>query len=220
MLSITLNSINNVQQPGGKDVLVPLTAVDSSGLPISYSFSSTDPNVALSLVSPGTPSLELSIAGTDNSGTAYSGTLILKLFDSLTPQSTARIEQLVDQGFYNGTTFVRVLDGLIAQGGFTASGAGTGTTFPDEFNSQLTYTSPGLLGLANSGPDTNDEQFFITAIDAKGTTTPISLERHAAIAGFQIRDHRPVSERLRHVRKDYAISSGHQLGDRRGQPAR
>ena len=175
MLSINFDTLNNIQEPGGKDVLVPLTATDSAGLPVSYSFSSSDPNVSLSLVSPDTPSLRLSVSGTDTSGNAYSGTLILKLFDTLTPQSTARIEQLVNEGFYNGTTFSRVLDGLIAQGGMTVNGAGTGETFPDEFNSQLTYTSPGLLGLANSGPDTNDEQFFITATDAKGTTTPIGL---------------------------------------------
>ncbi len=174
MLSISFSPPNNVQQPGGKDVLVPLTSVDSSGLPVSYTFSSSDPNVGLSLVSPGTPSLELSIAGTDNTGTPYSGTLILKLFDSLTPQSTARIEELVNEGFYNGTTFSRVLDGLIAQGGFASNATTSGQVFADEFNSQLTYTSPGLLGLANSGPDTNDEQFFITATDAKGTTTPIA----------------------------------------------
>ncbi len=175
MLSITLNPINNVQQPGGKDVLVPLTAVDSGGLPISYSFSSSDSNLGLSVVSPGTPSLELSVDGTDKNGNPFSGTLILKLFDSLTPDAAARIEQLANQGFYNGTTFARVLDGVLAEGGLTTSGSGTGDTFPDEFNSQLTFTSPGLLGLANSGADTNDEQFFITATDAKGTTTPISL---------------------------------------------
>ena len=77
---------------------MPLTGTDSSGLPIQYSFSSSDPNVSLSLVSPGTPSLQLSVTGTDASGDAYSGTIIIKLFDSLTPQSTARIEQLVNQG--------------------------------------------------------------------------------------------------------------------------
>ena len=57
----------------------------------------------------------------------------------------------------------------MAQGGLTASGT-DGQAFSDEFNSQLTYDSPGLLGLANSGPDSNDEQWFITAIDAKGAT--------------------------------------------------
>ncbi len=175
MLTVTLAGLNDVQVPGGKDVLVPLTGTDSSGLPVQYSFSSSDPNVSLSLVSSGTPSLQLSVTGTDSSGSAYSGVIVIKLFDSLTPKSTARIEQLVNQGFYNGTTFSRVIDGFMAQGGFTSSGYGTGTAFADEFSTQLTYDSPGLLGLANSGPDSNDEQFFITAIDAKGSTTPISL---------------------------------------------
>jgi cyclophilin family peptidyl-prolyl cis-trans isomerase len=177
MLSITLSPINNVQEPGGKDIVVPLTGVDStSGQAISYSFQSSDSNVALSLVSPGTPSLELNVTGTDSTGTAFSGTLILKLFTTLTPATTAQIENLVGENFYNGTTFARVLDGFVAQAGFTASN-GTTTTqqFNDEFTPDLTFTSPGLLAMANAGADTNTNQFFITAIDEAGSTTPIAL---------------------------------------------
>ena len=45
----------------------------------------------------------------------------------------------------------------------------------DELNSSLTFTSPGLLAMANRGRDTADAEFFITAIDGTGTTNPITL---------------------------------------------
>src|SRR5262249_12902575 len=64
MLSVTLGPINSIQVPGGKTVLVPLTGLDSGGGPINYSFSSSDPAVQLSLVSPTSKSLQLSVAGT------------------------------------------------------------------------------------------------------------------------------------------------------------
>ena len=52
MLSVTLGTLNDIQVPGGKTVLVPLTGADSDGEPITYSFSSSDANVTLSMVSP------------------------------------------------------------------------------------------------------------------------------------------------------------------------
>jgi hypothetical protein len=56
---------------------------------------------------------------TDKDGNAFTGTLIIHLFEDLAPQTSARIEQLATQGYYNGLDFFRVIDGLMAQGGRT-----------------------------------------------------------------------------------------------------
>ena len=174
MLSVNLGALNNIQVPGGKSVLVPLTGMDSNNAALNYSFQSSDPNVTVSLVSPGSKSLVLNVSGTDKNNQAFTGTLVLHLFEDLTPIATARIEQLATQGFYNGKNFFRVLDGFVAQ-----NNGSTGQTFDNEIVSSLTFNSPGLLAMANAGTQnghgTNDAQFFITAIDNKGNTNPITL---------------------------------------------
>src|SRR5689334_19326847 len=91
MLSVNLGAINNITVPGGKSVLVPLTGVDSHGDPIHYSFSASDFSVQLSLVSPSSKSIALNVAGTDNTNTPFTGTIVLHLFEDLAPETTARV---------------------------------------------------------------------------------------------------------------------------------
>ncbi|MCA9921369.1 MAG: peptidylprolyl isomerase, partial [Anaerolineales bacterium] len=69
-----------------------------------------------------------------------------------------------NQGFYDGTTFHRVLQDFMAQGGDpSGTGAGgPGYEFADETDNGLVFDRRGLLAMANGGPDTNGSQFFIT----------------------------------------------------------
>ena len=90
------------------------------------------------------------------------GDLVLELFASDVPVTVNNFVFLAREGFYDGTTFHRVIPGFVAQGG-DPTGTGTGTpgyAFADEF-SEHTHVA-GALSMANSGPNTNGCQFFIT----------------------------------------------------------
>jgi len=90
------------------------------------------------------------------------GNLVLELFAQDVPVTVNNFVFLAREGFYDGSTFHRVIPGFMAQGGDpTGTGRGTaGYTFADEFTEHRHVA--GALSMANSGPDTNSCQFFIT----------------------------------------------------------
>ena len=90
------------------------------------------------------------------------GNMVLELFASDVPNTVNSFVFLANDGFYDGTTFHRVVPGFVAQGGDpTGTGRGDpGYSFADEF-SEHTHLA-GALSMANSGSDTNGCQFFIT----------------------------------------------------------
>ncbi|MCC5874672.1 MAG: peptidylprolyl isomerase [Candidatus Sumerlaeia bacterium] len=94
------------------------------------------------------------------------GTMKIELFDELVPKTTDNFKKLIGQGFYDGLVFHRVIKDFMIQGG-CPKGTGTGGPgykFADEFHKDLRHTEPGILSMANSGPNTNGSQFFITTV--------------------------------------------------------
>lgn len=101
------------------------------------------------------------------------GTLVLDLYRDKAPLTTANFLDLIDSGFYDGIIFHRVIPGFMAQVGdpFTKDPTKTeaqwgmgGPThrIMDEFHPDLKHDAPGILSMANAGPNTGGSQIFIT----------------------------------------------------------
>jgi cyclophilin family peptidyl-prolyl cis-trans isomerase len=92
------------------------------------------------------------------------GNVKAKLFAKEAPNTVNNFVCLARDGYFDGTTFHRVIKGFMAQGG-DPTGTGTGGPgyrFADEFHPSLKHTAAGMLSMANAGPGTNGSQFFIT----------------------------------------------------------
>ncbi len=94
------------------------------------------------------------------------GEMRLKLHADKAPMTVNNFVFLARSGFYNGVTFHRVIkDFMIQAGDPTGTGrGGPGYRFPDEFHPELRHDGPGVLSMANAGPNTNGSQFFITHV--------------------------------------------------------
>lgn len=106
------------------------------------------------------------------------GDVKIKLFPSIAPKTCENFVGLVKKGYYDGLTFHRVIKDFMIQGGDpTGTGCGGqsiwGKPFKDEFSPDVAFSKKGILAMANSGPNTNGSQFFITT-----TLTPWLHMRH------------------------------------------
>lgn len=92
------------------------------------------------------------------------GTIDAELFKSEVPKTVENFVTLAKKGFYDGIIFHRVIPNFMIQTGDpTGTGmGGPGYKFADEFSAKLKHDTPGILSMANSGPNTNGSQFFIT----------------------------------------------------------
>jgi len=94
------------------------------------------------------------------------GEMVIELFAAKVPNTVNNFVFLSRQGYYDDIIFHRVIDNFMAQGG-DPTGTGTGGPgykFADEFDSSLRHDKPGILSMANAGPNTNGSQFFITHV--------------------------------------------------------
>jgi cyclophilin family peptidyl-prolyl cis-trans isomerase len=92
------------------------------------------------------------------------GDIQIELFADRAPLTVNNFVFLAEEGYYDDTTFFRVIQGFMAQAG-DPTGTGTsspGYVFEDEFHPDLMFDGEGYLGMANRGPNTNGSQFFIT----------------------------------------------------------
>lgn len=95
------------------------------------------------------------------------GTFTIELYHLHAPVTCKNFATLSERGYYNGTIFHRIISGFMIQGGDpTGSGRGGssiyGGKFKDEISRLLKHTGAGVVSMANSGPDTNGSQFFVT----------------------------------------------------------
>ncbi|MCP4363050.1 MAG: peptidylprolyl isomerase [Chloroflexi bacterium] len=121
--------------------------------------------------------------------------VVIELLSKSAPTTVNNFVFLANDGWYDGVTFHRVIPGFMAQTGDpTGLGVGgPGYTIPDEIDPALSHDGPGLVSMANSGPDTGGSQFFITYgpathLDGLHAIFGRVLEGMDAVEGITVRD--------------------------------
>jgi len=118
------------------------------------------------------------------------GVIEIKLMVEAAPKAVENFTKLIEKGYYNGLIFHRVIKKFMIQGGDpTGTGMGGesvwGEPFEDEVSPDVKFDKPGILAMANAGPNTNGSQFFITTV-----ATPWLNMRHTifgeVISGFDV----------------------------------
>ncbi|NQU24918.1 MAG: peptidylprolyl isomerase [Candidatus Nealsonbacteria bacterium] len=131
--------------------------------------------------------------------------MLIELFEGRVPGVTGRIIELAESGYYDGLIFHRVIPGFMIQGGSSDGfgSAGSGITFDDEFHPELQHTGSRVLSMAkSSNDDTNDSQFFITAVPTRWLDFNHSIfgyltegdDVREAIAAVETLSERPVED--------------------------
>ena len=140
----------------GSPLYVPLDGYDPDGDEITYTVTSSNPDVVPTVQS-GNRSMRLNVAGF--------GDMVFEFFEAEAPLATAQIIQLVEEGFYEDIIFHRVLNDFVIQAGDpngTGSGGSELDDFEDQFHLDVQHNRTGLLSMAKTNDDTNNSQFFVT----------------------------------------------------------
>lgn len=123
----------------------------------------------------------------------------MELFADKAPKTVENFMALAEKGYYDGVIFHRVIPGFMIQGGDpTGTGrGGPGYTIDDEFHPELRHDAPGILSMANAGPNTGGSQFFVTV-----AATPWLDGRHAVFG--KVKDGMDVVEKISTVKRDWS----------------
>ncbi len=127
--------------------------------------------------------------------TTDAGDIVVDLYEEQTPLTVNNFVALANLGFYDNTTFHRVIEDFMAQAGdpsATGSG-GPGYIFKDEIVPELVFDKEGILAMANAGPGTNGSQFFITFaptdwLNGQHTIFGQVIEGQDVVKKIQLRD--------------------------------
>ncbi|MBC3537622.1 peptidylprolyl isomerase [Megasphaera hominis] len=126
------------------------------------------------------------------------GDFTVELFPDKAPITVENFRKLAESNFYDGTIFHRIIGDFMIQGG-DPQGTGFGGSdemIPDEFGPGLDFNEPGVLAMANAGPNTGSSQFFVTVVP-----TPW-LQNHHSIFGKVVENY-DVVEKISHVKTDF-----------------
>ncbi len=128
------------------------------------------------------------------------GNIQLELREDLAPKAVENFTKLIQKGYYNGIVFHRIIKNFMIQGG-DPTGTGMGgksiwnKPFKDEFTPKAQFNRPGILAMANSGPNTNGSQFFITTVE-----TPWLNGRHTIFGYVKDKKSYQVVKKLENVK--------------------
>ncbi len=199
LLAASIALIPTVTVPATLGYQVPVSPVSGSTTPANQTYkvvASSNPDIKATVAQGQFVTFNIShtAASGNMNDMTFSGAITFQLFNDLTPLTATNIENFVTQGFYNGKQLFRIASGFpgtndfIIQGGSsnnTATGTSgkLGTPFIDEFNPQLAFTGNYQLAMANSGPNTNDTQFFITDSLSNPPAGPRALDFKHTIYG-------------------------------------
>jgi cyclophilin family peptidyl-prolyl cis-trans isomerase len=174
-----INPVGNVTVPAGKSLIIPITATVTNGRALTYTITGSTNAMAI-VPHTNNPFWKLHVAqacATNAPGAFQTpfrggtatvtnvGDLTFMLFPEYAPDTVAIFQGLSACGFYNSNTiFHRVVTNFVIQGGDPRTNGSGGLVFQyqDEFNPQAIFSGNGQLALANSGPNTDGSQFFVT----------------------------------------------------------
>ena len=174
-----IDPLPNITVPAGKSLILPITATSTNGRTLTYTITSST-NAFAVVPHTNNPFWQLTVAqvAANTASGAYQtpfrgghttvtnvGTLIFMLFPEYAPVTVDVFQGLTTSAFYNSITiFHRVIANDIIQGGDpqTNGRGGLVIQYNDEFHPQAIFSGNGQLALANSGPNTDGSQFFVT----------------------------------------------------------